>query len=55
MTVDLASSYFIPQVKQARNQWQIFNKKSITHNNTHRHSLHLIESESRCRGCGYKV
>jgi len=28
-------------VKQARNQSQIFNKKFISRNTTHRHSLHM--------------
>jgi len=55
MAVNPASSNFTPQVEQARNLSQIFNRKSITHNTTHRQSLHLIQSESKCRGCGYKI
>jgi len=39
------SSNFTPQVKQARNQWQIFNRKSISRNTTHRQSLHFIQIE----------
>jgi len=35
-------SNFTPQVKQARNQWQIFDRKSISRNTTHRHLLQLI-------------
>jgi len=30
------------QVKQAKNQSQIFNRKSISRNSTHRQSSHLI-------------
>jgi len=55
MTVNPASSNFTPQLKQARNLSQIFNRKSSTHNTMLRQSLHLIQSESRCRGCGYKI
>jgi len=55
MTVNPASSSLTPQVKQARNLSQIFNRESITQNTTHRQSLHLIQSESRCCGCGYKI
>jgi len=36
-------SNFTPQVKQARNQSQIFNRKSISRSTTHRQSLHLIQ------------
>ena len=32
---------FTPQVKEARNQSQIFNRKSISRNTTHRQSYHL--------------
>jgi len=35
------SSNFTPQVKEARNQSQIVNKKSISRNTTHRQSLNL--------------
>ena len=35
------SSSFTPQVKQARNQWQNFIRKSISRNTTHRQSYHL--------------
>jgi len=35
------SSSITPQVKQARNQPQNFNRKSILRNTTHRQSLHL--------------
>ena len=42
----LYSSNFIPQVKQARNQSKIFNRKSISRNTTHRQSLYLIKIES---------
>jgi len=55
MTVNWASSNFTPQVKQAMNLGQIFNRKSISRNTTHNQSLHLIQSESRCRGCAYKI
>jgi len=37
----LYSSNFTPQLKEARNQSQIFNKKSISRNTTHRQSCHL--------------
>jgi len=37
----LYSSNFTPQVKEARNQSQIFNRKSISCNITHRQSYHL--------------
>jgi len=37
----LYSSDFTPQVKEARNQSQIFNWKSISRNTTHRQSYHL--------------
>jgi len=33
-------------VKEARNQSQIFNRKSISRNTTHRQSYHLIQIES---------
>jgi len=33
-------------VKEARNQSQIFNRKSISRNTTHRRSYHLIQMES---------
>ena len=49
------SSNFNPQVKQARNLSQTFYRKSISRNTTHRQSIHLIQSESRCRGCAYKI
>jgi len=39
--VYLYSSNFTPQVKEARNQSQIFNRKSISRNTTHRQSYHL--------------
>jgi len=55
MTVNPASSGFTPQVKQARSLSQIFTRESITHNTTYRQPLHLIQSESRSRGCGYKI
>jgi len=42
MTVNPASSNFTPQVKQARNLSQIFNRKSISRNTTHRQSLQFI-------------
>jgi len=34
-------SNFTPQVKEVRNQSQIFNRKSISRNTTHRQSCHL--------------
>jgi len=37
------SSNFTPQVKEARNQSQIFNRKSTSRNITHRQSYHLQE------------
>jgi len=37
------ASNFTPQVKEARNQSQIFNRKSISRNITHRQSYHLIQ------------
>jgi len=37
----VSTSNFTPQVKEARNQSQIFNRKSISHNTTHRQSQHL--------------
>ena len=37
----LDSRKFTPQVKEARNQSQIFNRKSISRNTTHRQSYHL--------------
>jgi len=37
----LLTSNFIPQVKEARNQSQILNRKSISRNTTHRQSYHL--------------
>jgi len=37
----LYSSNFTPQGKEARNQSQIFNRKSISRNTTHRQSYHL--------------
>jgi len=55
MTVNPAWSNFTPQVKQARNLMQIFNRRLISRNTTHRQSLHLIQSESKCCGCVYKV
>jgi len=39
----LYSSNFTQQVKKARNQSQIFNKKSISRNTTHRQSYHVIQ------------
>jgi len=39
----LCSSNFTPQVKEARTQPQISNRKSISRNNTHRQSYHLIQ------------
>jgi len=39
----LYSGSFTPHVKEARNQSQIFNKKSISRNTTHRQSYHLIQ------------
>jgi len=38
---NLYSSNFTPQVKEARNQSHISNRKSISHNTTHRQSYHL--------------
>jgi len=38
---DGRSSNFTPQVKEARNQSQIFNRKSTSRNITHRQSYHL--------------
>jgi len=35
------SSNFTPQANEARNQSQIFNRKSISRNTTHRQSYHL--------------
>jgi len=35
------SGNFTPQVQEARNQSQIFNRKSISRNTTHRRSYHL--------------
>jgi len=35
------SCNFTPQVKEARNQSQIFNRKSISRNTTRRQSYHL--------------
>jgi len=35
------TSNFTPQVKQARNQSQIFNRKSISRNAAHHQTLHL--------------
>ena len=35
------ASNFTPQVQEARNQSQIFNRKSISRNTTHRQSYHL--------------
>jgi len=37
------SSNFTPQVQEARNQSQIFNRKSISRNTAHRQSYHLIQ------------
>jgi len=37
------SSNFTPQVKEARNQSQIFNRKSISRSTTHRQSYNLIQ------------
>jgi len=42
----LCSSNFTPQVKEASNQSQIFNKKSISRNTTHCQSYGLIQIES---------
>jgi len=42
----LYSSNFTPQVKEARNQSQIFNRKSISCDTTQRQSYHLIQIES---------
>ena len=39
------SSNFTPQVQEARNQSQIFNRKSISRNTTHRQSYHLIQKK----------
>ena len=39
----LYSSNFSPQVKEARSQSHIFNRKSISRNTTHRQSYHLQE------------
>jgi len=36
---------FSPQVKEARDQLQSFNRKLISHNAMHRQSLHLIQIE----------
>jgi len=36
---------FTPQVKEAGNQSQMFNRKSISRNFTHRQSYHLIQIE----------
>jgi len=33
-------------VKEARNQSEIFNRKLISRNTTHRQSYHLIQTES---------
>jgi len=41
----LYSRNFTPQVKEARNQSQIFNRKSISRNTTHRQSYYLIQIE----------
>jgi len=38
---NLYSSNFTPQVKEAKNQSQIFNMKSISRNATHRQSYDL--------------
>jgi len=38
------SSNFTPQVKEARSQSQLFNRKSISRNNAHRQSYHLISN-----------
>jgi len=40
---DGRSSNFTPQVNKARNQLQIFNRKSTSRNITHRQSYHLQE------------
>ena len=37
----MCSSNFPPQVKEARNQSQIFNRKLISRNMTHHQSYHL--------------
>jgi len=42
----LNSSTFTPQVKQAWNQSQFFNRKSISHNIMHCQSLHLQGSHA---------
>jgi len=41
LTPTSCPSNFTPQVKEARNQSQIFNKRSISRNTTHRQSYHL--------------
>jgi len=38
---DLNTSNITPQVKEARNQSQNLNRKSISRNTTHRQSYHL--------------
>jgi len=40
-TNEVSSRNFTPQVNAARNQSQIFNRKSISRNTTHRQSYHL--------------
>ena len=44
-------------MKQTRNQSQIFNRKSISRNTTHRQSLHLIQNLNclACFTCGVKL
>ena len=37
------ASNFTPQVKEAKNQSQIFNRNSTSRNTTHRQSSHLIQ------------
>jgi len=41
LQVTTYSSNFTPQVKETRNQSQIFNRKSISRNTRHRQSYHL--------------
>jgi len=46
MCAYLYSSNFTPQVKEASNQSQIFNRKSISRNTAHHQSgCHLIQIE----------
>ena len=39
--IPVLSSNFTPQVKEARNQSQFFNRKSSSRNTTHRQAYHL--------------